>query len=320
MSIISSGVGWLRCLSLDWGQCEGLNTGMGEKLESPMPFLFPYTFNVPILGVFVGKEWNSQKWAKMDLAEWYGNRIFAALILTNNNMKQMAKKGSKLLLPPKGVPSLMTKLTKWYSDNFTLSVNASAFVSCFHTYGINDKSRAFILLVGKERWYRGCHCWFLQMRVHERNTILLILEKMKPWSSTKVYSDFEDIYNDVKGYLKVKYVSQIVIYDIAVRIAYLKGCPSLLPDKYVYLHAKPLLGYNTMIKNGLFPLLTASAVATKIDRSLFKSYFGGMSSIDIENLMCEIGKSCKRIRLGKTSTNPVEQDLDEILRPYIIIF
>lgn len=235
-------------------------------------------------------------------------------------MKQMAKKSFKLLLTPKGVPSLMKQLTKWYYANYCLSVNASDFVNCFTTYGINNKWRAFILLVGKERWYRGCHCWFLQMRVYERNMILAILEKMKPWSSTNVYSDFEDIYNDVKSYLKVKYVSQLVIYDIAVRIAYLRGIPSLLPDKYVYLHAKPLLGYNKMIKNGLFPLLTTSAVATQIDRSLFKPYFGNMSSIDIEHLMCEIGKSCERIRLGKTSTNPVEQDLDEILRPYIIIF
>ena len=30
--------GLAALLILDWGQCEGLTTGMGEKLETPMPF------------------------------------------------------------------------------------------------------------------------------------------------------------------------------------------------------------------------------------------------------------------------------------------
>ena len=34
--------GLTALLILELGQCEGLTTGMGEKLESPMPFLFPF--------------------------------------------------------------------------------------------------------------------------------------------------------------------------------------------------------------------------------------------------------------------------------------
>ena len=33
--------GLAALLILEVGQCEGLNAGMSEKLESPMPFLFP---------------------------------------------------------------------------------------------------------------------------------------------------------------------------------------------------------------------------------------------------------------------------------------
>lgn len=36
--------GLMALLILEEGQCEGLRTGMGEKLESPMPFLFPLCF------------------------------------------------------------------------------------------------------------------------------------------------------------------------------------------------------------------------------------------------------------------------------------
>ena len=28
------------------GQCEGLNAGMGAKVETPMPFLFPYKITI----------------------------------------------------------------------------------------------------------------------------------------------------------------------------------------------------------------------------------------------------------------------------------
>ena len=37
--------GLAALLILAKGQCEGLNSGMSEKLESPMPFLFPYSNN-----------------------------------------------------------------------------------------------------------------------------------------------------------------------------------------------------------------------------------------------------------------------------------
>ena len=47
-TIISSGVGWLL-LILVWGQCEGLKSGMGEKLETPMPFLFPFVLSESVL-------------------------------------------------------------------------------------------------------------------------------------------------------------------------------------------------------------------------------------------------------------------------------
>ena len=47
-TIISSGVGWLL-LILVWGQCEGLKSGMGEKLETPMPFLFPFALSESVL-------------------------------------------------------------------------------------------------------------------------------------------------------------------------------------------------------------------------------------------------------------------------------
>ena len=41
--IIITWRGLAALLILELGQCEGLMTGMGEKLETPMPFLFPPT-------------------------------------------------------------------------------------------------------------------------------------------------------------------------------------------------------------------------------------------------------------------------------------
>ena len=39
--IISLGVGWLALLILTWGQCEGLNIGIGAEEQTPTSFLFP---------------------------------------------------------------------------------------------------------------------------------------------------------------------------------------------------------------------------------------------------------------------------------------
>lgn len=43
--------GLAALLILTWGQCEGLRLGMGEKQNTPMPFLFPFNIllNVPHL-------------------------------------------------------------------------------------------------------------------------------------------------------------------------------------------------------------------------------------------------------------------------------
>ena len=55
--------GLAALLILDEGQCEGLNAGMGEKLESPMPFLFPYTLSLYRLrlGERVGRKGEQNK-------------------------------------------------------------------------------------------------------------------------------------------------------------------------------------------------------------------------------------------------------------------
>ena len=42
LSCIITWRGLAALLILNTGQCEGLIVGMSEKLESPMPFLFPY--------------------------------------------------------------------------------------------------------------------------------------------------------------------------------------------------------------------------------------------------------------------------------------
>lgn len=213
--------------------------------------------------------------------------------------------------------ALMKKLKVWYNNHYKINLCDKDFVECFHSMGTTDSQKAFILLVGKEKWYRGCHAWFLQMRVEVRNEVLKTLEERKPWLNANQFSDFDSLYDDVHSYLERRYISQLIIYDVAIRLAYLSGRADLLPNDKVHLHAKPLLAYNTLVKNGVLSGLSVSTIPLQVERKLFALYLGTMPAIDIENFFCQIGKSCTRIKKGQIAKKQAEQEIDEILKPYM---
>ena len=54
--------GLAALLILVRGQCEGLTAGMGGKVETPMPFLFPYLFIY--IGASAGENWLMVKYGQ----------------------------------------------------------------------------------------------------------------------------------------------------------------------------------------------------------------------------------------------------------------
>lgn len=224
---------------------------------------------------------------------------------------------------------LMTNLRKWYKKlltnractppkgcmgSGTSTIGVNPFVACFNTYGKTDNDKAFILLVGKETWYRGCHCWTLQMNISLRNIVLKIIEAEKPWTKTNAFSNFENLYNYVESFMRMPGISQLYIYDVALRLTWLDGRKQILPDKKVYVHAKPMLGLKELIKKGVFCGLTKSkGNEDVIERKILAPWFGKMTAVQIEDILCHIGKSYNRKKKGIPATNQIDRKLDNIL-------
>ena len=102
-----------------------------------------------------------------------------------------------------------------------------------------------------------------------------------------IFSDFDDLFIEVKRRLKgIKNIRDLTYYDAALRIGFLMG---LFPKQYVYLYAGAWEGLKKLKKYDPTLFLSKPDPFTKNgkhDISHFRSAFGSMESMFIEDFLC----------------------------------
>lgn len=123
------------------------------------------------------------------------------------------------------------------------------------------------------------------------------------------FSNFEELYDWTYKWMKRKYVTQLYIYDIALRFAILEPTGRLMPNQKVYLHAKPMKAYKDLHKKGYLSFAVKGRYAII---GLFPSVFTTLTAHEIEDLLCQIEKSLERNLLRKSGTSNFEKQLDKL--------
>lgn len=134
------------------------------------------------------------------------------------------------------------------------------------------------------------HQWFLQCFHKETcDKLLEELETDQPWKqSYDSYSSFEDLFEIIRSRYERKYVKQLVIYDISIHIAIIKGETKLLPKDWVYIHAKPLKNYKSLREQKKeLPKLQKEG---KLPYSQLAPFFPGLDARMIEDFLCLMNK------------------------------
>lgn len=104
------------------------------------------------------------------------------------------------------------------------------------------------------------------------------------------FCDFEELYDYVRSVIgRIKGIGQLTIYDTAKRIGHLFDTP-IYPKMYVYLAAGAKKGAENLILP-MFPLKYREPI------DLFKPYFGTLSSIFIEDMLCVFENELKTVSL-----------------------
>jgi hypothetical protein len=163
-----------------------------------------------------------------------------------------------------------------------------------------------------DEFFNNNHLWILKS-FHKKVAYIPLVKDFisnypAPLSS---FSSFEDLYNWANSWMKRKYVTQLYIYDIALRFAILDSTGRLMPSQDVYLHAKPMRAYKDLRKKGYLSFAVKGRDAI-IYRSLFPSVFAPLTAYEIEDLFCHIEKSLTRIKMGKRGINSYEIQLDKL--------
>ena len=193
----------------------------------------------------------------------------------------------------------------------------------FHSNN-NDSTKALAVLIGKDNWYVGCHQWYL--RCFHPQTLKAVLKKIEseqPWLKINNINDFESLFKMAKKMLNHSFITQLTWYDLALHLYIISNNNKLLPHKYIYVHALPMValkwlrkkGYLSkgILKNGnLYSGCTQNG--SIIDVACFKNAFGNMESRHIEDLLCYIAKSLRRIKNGQPGNNQRDKEFDQLIK------
>lgn len=216
----------------------------------------------------------------------------------------MTKKHSTTTM--KAPTASLDPIVDWYVNNYRSTYFPS---SCGPSHSTllskpSDKEKAEELLNDPHMW--ALKSW---MKATVYLPLMADVIKIKPWLSVSRFKDFEDLYAWVYSWMKRPYVGQLYIYDVALRLAMLDSSGSLMPSKYVYLHARPMKGYKELFNRGYFtyPVKGQEAV---IPRTAFDPPFAKLKAYEIEDLLCYIAKSLDRIASKKTATKEPHASLD----------
>lgn len=155
----------------------------------------------------------------------------------------------------------------------TLNAELDFFRELAKADNIDASIKAQALLTGSHERYLN----FRHSSVHKNNAINALV-KAQPWTNS--YEDFECLYADVcKILTDIPYIKDLVKYDVAKRIGVMLT-PQTLPEKYVYIHNGTKLGASRLLGRAL------DINASQLKRDEFIPYFGDMSALHIENILC----------------------------------
>ena len=139
----------------------------------------------------------------------------------------------------------MKRIEKWYITNIRGKNDVKKWLSTFYSSDNKD----LIILAGEcsiKSMCRSNHVSYL-WRFNYQETITTILNKI---NDTKLWveptgipiNSFEELYDYVYKTIntpKIKYIGQLVVYDICIRLVLFWGHLNLMPKEYVYIHALP---------------------------------------------------------------------------------
>jgi chloramphenicol O-acetyltransferase len=166
------------------------------------------------------------------------------------------------------------------------------------------------------------YLWRFKRNWDSRDELLRRIRNNTLWLSLPAtINDFEGVFNYVWRTLnnpKIPQIAQLAIYDISIRLAYLHQNKNLLPKDVVYIHALPMRAFNLLIKNK--HITGVKKNIPQVPYGQLTSYFPDLSAFQIEDLLCQLGKSLRRIKNGKSSVKAADWDIDSIVRKYRLLY
>ena len=109
-------------------------------------------------------------------------------------------------------------------------------------------------------------------------------------------------------------IKQLAIYDIAIHVAFLQSESALMPKAVVYIHALPMSAYNWLVSKGFLKGLKKNT--PQVSYKVIGPYFKGLDAFQIEDLLCQLGKSIRRVKNGKSPRNEIEEEIDCFVRKH----
>lgn len=140
-------------------------------------------------------------------------------------------------------------------------------------------------------WKKNSHFWYLGINLPDRqyalNSCKNLLTHDMPWTKTAGYFSYEELYSYIDNLLRQKYISNVVVYDVSLVIAYCYD-KRLLPKDVVYVHAKPL-----DCACNILPMLNPSVFSGRKLRKMKKFKYADtptclscLNAYELEDLFC----------------------------------
>ena len=203
---------------------------------------------------------------------------------------------------------MMKRLVNWYIKHYREEIVRAdeEFRSSFNSAS-SDKDKAILILIGNHQWY---------LKPFHPDIYNAIIDRMAieaPWNKVKNYDSFEDIFIDHLKWKEYDYIQQLTVYDIAIRLAIINNDEKLLPTNVLYLHATPMTAYKWLFNKGIVNVNVKGGDST-IEIKYLKGVFGFLTAREIEDFLCHLEKAINRVRENRHSTNPSENELDDIIK------
>ncbi len=209
--------------------------------------------------------------------------------------------------------SITEKIAEWYLTNVATR-DPQNLRDALKNPGAN---KVEIMLIGEGKRKRDNHLgylWRFPRTFPYRIELLKRIANDELWNmSMSGFCCFEDLYNELWNRYKMKYINQLVIYDLALNIIYATGNVSLLPKEYVYVHALPLKGFGFLKKYSELKKTKKILKNGKIPFRMLTNYFPGLNASQLEDLFCYVGKSVRRVNAegkGMKSGNTLDDIIE----------